>query len=200
MDIIKNPHDTFFKRTLSDKEVARSFLKNYLPSEILEEVNLNDLKIVKDSFVDKVLKESYSDILFNVEINNRQGYIYILFEHKSYYDKILAVQLLAYMADIWELHNKQSKGNKLPLIIPILIYHGNKEWKYGLSLSAIMEDIPEGIDKYIPDYKYLLYDFSNYSDKEIKGIIKLKLFLTLISYKDLGKGLKEVLPVFKRLR
>jgi len=38
MDIIKNPHDTLFKRTLGDKEVAKDFLENYLPDNILVSV------------------------------------------------------------------------------------------------------------------------------------------------------------------
>jgi len=77
MDIIKNPHDTLFKRTLGDKEVAKDFLKRYLPENILDEVDLTDINIAKDSFVDRKLKESFSDILYNVSINDRDGYIYL---------------------------------------------------------------------------------------------------------------------------
>ena len=35
MDIIQNPHDTLCKRTLGDKEVAKDFLINYLPDNIV---------------------------------------------------------------------------------------------------------------------------------------------------------------------
>ena len=77
MDIIKNPHDTLFKRTLGDKEVAKDFLKRYLPENIFDEVDLTDINIAKDSFIDRKLKESFSDILYNVSINDRDGYIYL---------------------------------------------------------------------------------------------------------------------------
>jgi len=33
---INNPHDRLFKETLSKKELAQSFLLNYLPQDILE--------------------------------------------------------------------------------------------------------------------------------------------------------------------
>ena len=56
MDIIKNPHDTLFKRTLGDKEVARNFLENYLPDHILKEVDLTTISIAKDSFLDGKLE------------------------------------------------------------------------------------------------------------------------------------------------
>ena len=203
MDIIKNPHDTLFKRTLGDKEVAKDFLENYLPDNILKEVDLTTINIAKDSFVDKELEESFSDILYNVNINERDGYIYLLFEHKSYLDKMTPVQLLGYITDIWELHANQSKEDKLPPIIPILIYHGNESWRFGDQLIELIDDISESISDYIPNYKYLVYDFSGYSDSEIKGEIKLRLFLKLLSHifaDNFEKGLKEVLPLMNKLK
>lgn len=203
MDIIKNPHDSLFKRTLGDKEVAVDFLENYLPNSILKEIDLTDIKVAKDSFIDKELEESFSDILYNVSIDGKEGFVYLLFEHKSYFDKMTPVQMLGYILDIWKLYNKQNKNEKLPPIIPILIYHGDRKWKYGSSLSELIEATSEAISDYIPGYNYLLYDFSNYSDAEIKGQIKLRLFLKLISHifdDDFDKGLREVLPLLIELR
>lgn len=203
MEIIKNPHDSLFKRTLGDKEVAVDFLENYLPDNILKEIDLTDVKVAKDSFIDKELEESFSDILYTVNIGDKEGYIYILFEHKSYFDKMTPVQMIGYITDIWKLYNNQTKNKKLPPIIPILIYHGDRKWNYGSTLSELIEDFPRNIADYIPDYKYLIYDFSNYSDSEIKGQIKLRLFLKLISHifdDDFDKGLREVLPLLVELR
>lgn len=203
MDIIKNPHDSLFKRTLGDKEVAVDFLENYLPNSILKEIDLTDIKVAKDSFIDKELEESFSDILYNVSIDGKEGFVYLLFEHKSYFDKMTPVQMLGYILDIWKLYDKQNKNEKLPTIIPILIYHGDRKWKYGSSLSELIEATSEAISDYIPGYNYLLYDFSNYSDAEIKGQIKLRLFLKLISHifdDDFDKGLREVLPLLIELR
>jgi len=202
LDIIKNPHDSLFKRTLGDKEVAVDFLENYLPNSILKEIDLTDIKVAKDSFIDKELEESFSDILYNVSIDGKEGFVYLLFEHKSYFDKMTPVHMLGYILDIWKLYNKQNKNEKLPPIIPILIYHGDRKWKYGSSLSELIEATSEAISDYIPGYNYLLYDFSNYSDAEIKGQIKLRLFLKLISHifdDDFDKGLREVLPLLIEL-
>ena len=56
---IHNPHDVFFKNTMSDKENAISFLQNYLPDELLRLINLDSLQIEKDSFVSDKLQESF---------------------------------------------------------------------------------------------------------------------------------------------
>ncbi|MDZ7664871.1 MAG: Rpn family recombination-promoting nuclease/putative transposase [Desulfotignum sp.] len=38
-----------------------------------------------------------------------QGFIYVLFEHKSYYDRFVHLQLLEYMVKIWRLYIKQQE-------------------------------------------------------------------------------------------
>ncbi|RCW44774.1 Rpn family recombination-promoting nuclease/putative transposase [Halanaerobium sp. MA284_MarDTE_T2] len=55
-----SPHDKFFKEMFSKKEVAESFIKSYLPKELLEIMDSSHLEISKDSFVDKKLKEYFS--------------------------------------------------------------------------------------------------------------------------------------------
>lgn len=39
--------------------------------------------------------------------------------------------------------------------------------------------LSDEIKKYIPDYEYLLYDISKYSDEEIKGVAQLRILLTI---------------------
>jgi hypothetical protein len=45
MSEINNKHDTFFRETMSHKEVAADFLANYLPTKILKHVRLDMLAI-----------------------------------------------------------------------------------------------------------------------------------------------------------
>ncbi len=51
MSEINKKHDTFFRETMSHKEVAADFLANYLPAKVLEHIRLDTLTITKDSFV-----------------------------------------------------------------------------------------------------------------------------------------------------
>jgi predicted transposase/invertase (TIGR01784 family) len=181
MSIINNPHDKLFKETLSDIEVVRDFLKNYFPNKIIEKIDLTRIQIVKDSFIEEDLQETFSDILYKTAIQEKDAYIYILFEHKSYPYKLITIQFLKYIISIWELLIKQKdiKSDNLPIILPILIYHGEKEWDIGLNLADILDTIPEDWKMYIPDFRYILYDLSAYSDEEIKGGIKLKIYFEI---------------------
>ena len=100
MNIINNPHDKFFKETMSDLATAQDFMKNYLPKEILEIINLDVLTLEKDSNIDEELEEQFSDLLFKTTIHGKEAYIYFLFEHKSYLSPRIALQLLKSMVKI----------------------------------------------------------------------------------------------------
>ena len=66
METVISIHDKFFQETFTRADIAKSFLSEYLPEQILKRVNLNALTIAKDSFVDEEFREHASDILYTV--------------------------------------------------------------------------------------------------------------------------------------
>ncbi|MDA3128772.1 Rpn family recombination-promoting nuclease/putative transposase [Aliibacillus thermotolerans] len=186
---IQNPHDKFFKETLGNVETAKDFIVHYLPEHILKVVDVNTLEVQKDSFINKELEENFSDLLFKVNICNKEGYLYLLFEHKSYLDRGISFQLLKYMVEIWEAKRNKEHTNELPIIIPLVIYHGKKNWNIPSNLGDILngyDELPERLKGYVPNFEFLLYDISRHSDEEIKGTAQLKILLTL--FRDLNTG------------
>lgn len=202
---IQNPHDKFFKETFGKSDVAKDFLNNYLPQEIREIVNIDTLEPQKDSFVNQELQEGFSDMLFKSNINNNEGYVYFLFEHKSYSSKDAAFQLLKYIIKIWEAKIKKESASELPVIIPILIYHGKYNWNSKLRLGEMIagyELLSDQIKKYIPDFEYLLFNLSKYSDEEIKGKAYLRIMLTIfrdIFTKDANEFHESMIRAIKYL-
>lgn len=179
---LQNPHDKFFKETFGKAEIAKDFLNNYLPQNIVKIVDMNTLEPQKDSFIDKELKEIFADMLFKVNIEDEEGYVYFLFEHKSYTSKNISFQLLKYMIEIWEAKIKNEKTDELPVIIPLVIYHGKDKWNIKNTLVDMIkgyDKLPQGMQKYIPNYEYLIYDISRYTDEDIKGELKLRILLTI---------------------
>jgi predicted transposase/invertase (TIGR01784 family) len=88
---LSNPHDRFFKELFSRKEAAQEFLRLYLPPEVAALLDPATLELTKDSFIDPELQEHFSDMLYKITLSQQQpAYIYLLFEHKSYPDKLVA--------------------------------------------------------------------------------------------------------------
>ena len=119
-----NPHDKFFKELSSHKDKVRDFFVYYLPEGILELMNLNEIEILRESFIEEELKEHFFDILYKVSLSDTPAYLYMLFEHKIYPDCLTELQLVKYIKKIWRLHLKQNQSKKLPLILPLVVYHG----------------------------------------------------------------------------
>lgn len=92
----------------------------------------------------------------------------------------------------------QTPPNKLPMIIPLVIYHGKNNWNISTTLGEMINGYNSfslDIKKYIPNFEYLLYDTSRYKDEDIKGELYLRIALTIyrdISTKD-DKAIKETI-------
>ena len=200
MKKLNNPHDKFLKETLSRKENAVGFIQNYLPQEIVTMIDLDNIEIEKDSYITKNLQEYFTDLLYKVIIKGEESYIYVLFEHKSYPDKLIGLQLLEYLIQCWRTKAKQKQA--LPLVIPLVIYHGKTNWNIGLRFSEIIEPIDNSLRKYIPDFEYILYDLSKYSDDEIVGTEELKVMLNLMKYiysENLQDKLREIFKILSHI-
>ncbi len=59
MSEIRQPHDHFFQRTFSQREVAADFLHRYLPDPIATLLDFSVLELTKDSFVDEALQDHF---------------------------------------------------------------------------------------------------------------------------------------------
>jgi predicted transposase/invertase (TIGR01784 family) len=115
---------------------------------------------------------------------------------------MVGFQFLQYMVKIWEKYLKQNRdATKLPPIFPILIYHGEKEWKVETRFLYLF-DVPAYLEKYIPDFSFNLYDISHLPDEEIKGVVLLRIFLLTLKYifnPELRDKLGDILQLFKEL-
>ena len=193
MSELGNIHDTFFRETMSHKEVAADFLANYLPAKVLKHIQLDTLTITKDSFVSEKQAEHYSDLLYQVMLSTGlPGFVYFLFEHKSYPDRFVVLQLLRYIIEIWELYLKQQpRAKTLPLIIPIIVYHGKPKGQ-AIRLSDLV-DIPDPeLSAYVPDFDLAFYDFSPDTDEAIKGAILNQLFLICLQAKNTPEDVRKI--------
>ena len=199
---ITNPHDKFFKESMGRREIAASFIREYLPAEIKKHIDFRTLKITKDSHIDNEFREHFSDIIYTVRISGKQSYLYFLFEHKSYSDIHTAFQLLRNMVRIWDGFLRQNrKAKKLPLIVPIVLYHGKEVWKPGDGIGHLFEPIP-GSEKYIPDFTAELFDISHVDEAWIRGEVILQIFLMTLKYimqPSLPDKLDEIFPLFRKL-
>ncbi len=100
---LPGPHNRFFMQTFSQLDLAAALLANHLPPATLAMLDLDSLRLATGSFIDDELRESSSDLLFEVSRvkDEKTVLVYVLTEHKSYQDSLAPFQLLKYMVRIW---------------------------------------------------------------------------------------------------
>ncbi|MDM8517995.1 Rpn family recombination-promoting nuclease/putative transposase [Desulfobacterales bacterium HSG16] len=205
-DAIENPHDTAFKRAFGKKRLARSFFKHHLPQEILKHIDLKHLRLVNRSYVDEKLKQRHADVVYETRVKGRTAFLYLLFEHQSSPDKWMAFRLLCYMVNIWKEfleQNPKPKPKRLPVIIPLVLYHGKKNWSPVLEFTGLM-DSPDELKEILPNFKYTLFNLESFDDERIQlgNYMALHVVLNLFKHiydDDFGDILSQAITLLRKI-
>ncbi len=132
-----SPHARYIRSILNNPPVAREFFEKHLPPEIIKAVDFTTLSPQKDSFINDKLRLQVADLLFSVNFNGEPGYLYLLLEHASTPDFSLPYRMLQYILSIIDQHLKKSKDKKLPLVVPLILYTGEKPYIYSTDLFEL---------------------------------------------------------------
>ena len=151
-------HDHFVRRTFDVVDHARALLKANLSPELLAGIRLDTLQPAKETFLSADEHEKRLDLLYSAQfVDGEEVLIYLLLEHKSEIDRQIALQLLSYVLKIlaWRRRNKKP----LCVVIPIVIYHGDKPWDEPTSLRDKIR-IGDHLKPFIPDMQAVVIDLS----------------------------------------
>ncbi|WP_198155021.1 Rpn family recombination-promoting nuclease/putative transposase [Salisediminibacterium beveridgei] len=189
-------HDMMFKEMFSDPELTTALIDKIVPASIRQRMDTGSLRTRKDTFISNDQSALFADLLFDVKMkNNEQGKVYLLFEHKSFSERHVSLQLLTYMTEIW-----RSETNNKPksFILPILISQRKKHWNRSTNFTKYVFDGFEAeslemFDPFIPDFDYLLFDVQ---EREAIKLIRhsfLRITLEVFSlvHEDQPKQLEE---------
>lgn len=185
------PHDAVFKTFLRHPETARDFLQIHLPASLREICDLQTLNLESDSFIEEDLRAYYSDVLWSVKTTEGDGYIYVVIEHQSTPDAHMAFRLMRYAIAAMQKH--LDAGHKqLPLVVPMLFYHGAKS-PYPWSLCWLDEFANPGLARQLYAAAFPQVDITVIPDDEIvqhRRMALLELIQKHIRQRDL-MGLVE---------
>ena len=204
MIIDKPKHDGLFKKAMENPIVAKEFFETHLPEDIRALINTNSLKLEKDSFIEQNLQNSFSDVLFSVQFDNKDSYIYILLEHQSSPDPLMTFRILKYMTSICSRHmTLNPEAKHLPLVYPLIFYNGKKPYNVSRNLWDLFENSNLAKDIWTNDYQ--LINVHDIPDSELKkqawsGIMQF--FLKHIHERELFNRWQEIadlLPQFAKV-
>ncbi len=166
MSVVYSPHDKLFKSAMADLRVAREFFDHYLPSSVRAVVDLNSLALEQGTYLDEKLKLSNSDVLYTINIAGKPGFLYLLCEHQSSIDKLMPLRLWQYIIAIWAEYLKKTQSETLPLVIPIVFYHGRDPYTGPRDIQSLI-DAPSDLIERLFDPFHLI-DSHDLSDEALR--------------------------------
>jgi hypothetical protein len=168
-------HDAFFRALMDEPGVAASLLREHLPPEVAALLAPEAPELLDAHFVAAHLRHSQADRLYRARTSaGGEVYIYVLLEHKSAPDPEVGVQLLGYLAEIWRRLDRQrleqggAVGTERSPIVPLVIYHGAREWNVPLSFGETVAADP-ALRPYLPDFTYSLLDLGQVADDQLSS-------------------------------
>ena len=125
------------------------------------------------------------------------GYIYVVIEHQSREDIHMAFRLMRYSMAVMQRHIEHDKRRQLPLVIPMLFYHGSRS-PYPWSLCWLDEFADPTTARKLYTAAFPLVDITITPDDEImqhRRIAILELLQKHIRQRDLMLLLEQLVTL-----
>jgi len=128
------------------------------------------------------LRKHFSDLVYDVRYGERNIKIFVLLEHKNSPDPWVALQLLRYQVRIWELHRNQHSSEPLPPIVPLVLYHGQQDWRVPGDFHGLFGGLDEVLAAYVPAFRHELCDLHLPEPDKIRGQVMSRLVLLALKH------------------
>ncbi|WP_240739270.1 Rpn family recombination-promoting nuclease/putative transposase [Marinitoga lauensis] len=200
-------YDQLFKEIFQDKEMLVEFIRMFLPVFKQYKITPEQITIEKTQFTDLKYGDKESDLLFKINYLNNDAYVFLLLEHQSSVDYLMQFRILEYMVRIWRNYiNKHKdlskrKNFKLPPIIPVVFYNGNRKWTAEIWYMEKINNWQTFMD-YTPKFKYEIIDLTQIKREKLIGIknaLGLLLSIDRTDKKGIKEAFKEIEKAFKEL-
>ena len=193
MGELSQPHDRFFKKLLDDPATVGALLRERLPPEVAALLSDEPPRLEEGSFIDEMFRGTESDRLFSARLKGgEEARIYCLLEHQSTPDPSMPLRLLRYMHRYYEHLEADAKGEPLPPVLPVVVYHGSAPWTVPLRFAQTLAG-GDDVRRHCVDFAYTLLDLGPIEDEALSNHLRLRLGLMVLKYAFRVKKQVEIL-------
>jgi predicted transposase YdaD len=174
---IRKPHDALFRFAFEDERSAAILLRGLLERDprtrlLAGVIDWSRLKRIDRPFSDAADQPFAVDLWYAAPIGDDVVALHVIVEHKSVPDAMVAWQVTRYtVRSVDSLHRAQGRPPKLPLVVPLVIYHGEEPWTAARDVrdlfavpSVLRADVQACLREMLPGLRYGLHDLSTLAD------------------------------------
>jgi len=152
--------DRYVRFTFADTHRMAGLLREFLPQDILQHLDLDRLRRLHENQVHNTLRETRDDL--NLEcpmLPSGKVIIRILVEHKSVHAPELWLQLMRTICTVWE-------NAIIAPVIPVVIHTGEKPFVFETPQSK-MKNLPQSLCGALPTLTVHAIDLARCTEKRI---------------------------------
>jgi predicted transposase/invertase (TIGR01784 family) len=196
---LNNPHDYFFRRTFDVEANVRLFLRELLPRPLTHRLRLDQIVREHESFLAPGENENRLDLLYSTQLEDGTPVlVYVLLEHKSWIDRTIALQLLAYVLRIQQW--RQRNGLPPCLVIPVVIYQGVQPWDEPTSLRKKVV-VDAELKVFLPDMEVIFIDLQSIRPEELGWSVELQARIRIMQWvRQLDRDFEQLTAIISLWR
>jgi predicted transposase YdaD len=183
------PHDTLIKSILGTPAHAATALRAILPPSLSNALDWAALRTEPTEYARVDGGSRHSDLLFSVPFRAeppREALIYVLLEHQSTTDPLMALRLFVYVGRLFEERVLRAGLARVPLVVSVVLSHTERTWAGALALDELYDaprELLAELGPLVPRLAYLIEDVTPMSDEQIAARVTtsvLQLMLRLL--------------------
>ena len=191
-------HDASYKLLFSHAEMVEDLLRGFVPHSWVQALDFSTLEKVNASYVTDDLRDRHDDVVWRVRFQDHWLYVYLLLEFQSTVDRFMAVRILSYTGLLYQdlIRSQSLHQERLPPVLPIVLYNGESRWKAAVALSELIHPAPKELQAYQPQQRYLLLDEGAYPESALPQVRNL---VAAVFRLENGRHAENVLAVITAL-
>ncbi|HEX3555024.1 MAG TPA: Rpn family recombination-promoting nuclease/putative transposase [Thermoanaerobaculia bacterium] len=170
-------HDNGYKALFSHPEMVADLIRGFVHEDWVRDLDFSTLERVEGRFVTRRLQRRESDVVWRLRWGgDRWLYVYLLLEFQSTVDPFMALRMMVYVGLLYQHLLRQkliSRGEKLPPVLPLLLYNGVAPWNALRDIAELIEQVPGGLERYRPRMGYCLLDERRIATGELEPLRNL---------------------------
>ena len=137
-------------------------------------------------------------MVWRIRARDEWVYVYVLLEFQSARDRWMALRVQVYTGLLYQdlIKGRRIKpGRRLPAVLPVVFYNGEKPWNAALDLAQIVEPLPDGLDHFRPTHRYVVIDQRRLDPVLLANTESMVATLFRMELSDWPDVLREVIPL-----
>lgn len=166
-------HDIGYRLLFSFRRMVEDLLREFVAEPWVDRLDFSAAQRLNASFVSPQYAQREGDMVWRIEtFDGLPVYLYVLLELQSTVDRFMPLRAMIYQGLFYQHLISQDQllpSGKLPPVIVLILYNGERPWVAPLELSELIERVDPSAEIYLPRLRCRLIDEQRYRPEDLDG-------------------------------